>query len=86
MIIPGRVLIAPGNKHLVINGNMRVLKANIIDAEPVNRHRPSVDVMFDSVAAIAKNKATGVLLTGMGPMVPRLTEHEKCRCSYFGSG
>ncbi|NLU37574.1 MAG: chemotaxis response regulator protein-glutamate methylesterase [Bacteroidales bacterium] len=66
MIIPGRVLIAPGNKHLVISGNMRVLKVNTVDSEPVNRHRPSVDVMFDSVAAIAKNKATGVLLTGMG--------------------
>jgi len=66
MVVPGRVLIAPGNRHMVVNGNMRICKVNITETEPVNRHRPSVDVLFDSVAAIAKNKATGILLTGMG--------------------
>jgi two-component system chemotaxis response regulator CheB len=66
MVVPGRVLIAPGDKHMVVNGNMRICKVNTLETEPVNRHKPSVDVLFDSVAAIAKNKATGVLLTGMG--------------------
>jgi two-component system, chemotaxis family, protein-glutamate methylesterase/glutaminase len=66
MVVPGRVLIAPGNKHMVVNGNPRICKVNILDTEPVNRHRPSVDVLFESVATIAKNKATGILLTGMG--------------------
>jgi two-component system, chemotaxis family, protein-glutamate methylesterase/glutaminase len=66
MVVPGRVLIAPGNKHMVISGNPRICKVNILDTEPVNRHRPSVDVLFNSVATVAKNKATGILLTGMG--------------------
>ena len=66
MVVPGRVLIAPGNKHMVVSGNSRICKVNILDTEPVNRHRPSVDVLFNSVATIAKNKATGILLTGMG--------------------
>jgi two-component system chemotaxis response regulator CheB len=66
MIVPGRVLIAPGNKHMVVSGNPRICKVNIIETEPVNRHRPSVEVLFNSVASVMKNKATGILLTGMG--------------------
>jgi two-component system chemotaxis response regulator CheB len=66
MIVPGRVLIAPGNKHMVVSGNPRICKVNIIETEPVNRHRPSVEVLFNSVATVMKNKATGILLTGMG--------------------
>lgn len=66
MVIPGRAIIAPGNHHMVVNGNMRILRVNLLDSEPVNRHRPSVDVMFDSVAKIAKDNGIGVLLTGMG--------------------
>ena len=66
MVVPGRVLIAPGNKHMVVSGSPRICKVNILDTEPVNRHKPSVDVLFNSVAAIVKNKATGILLTGMG--------------------
>jgi len=66
MVVPGRVLIAPGSKHMVVSGNMRICKVNTLETELVNRHRPSVDVLFDSVAAIARNKATGILLTGMG--------------------
>ncbi|MCF8358728.1 MAG: chemotaxis response regulator protein-glutamate methylesterase [Prolixibacteraceae bacterium] len=66
MVVPGRVIIAPGNHHLVVRGNMRVMKVNLLDSELVNRHRPSVDVMFDSVANTAKENAIGILLTGMG--------------------
>jgi two-component system chemotaxis response regulator CheB len=66
MVVPGRVLIAPGNKHMVVSGNTHICKVNILDTEPVNRHRPSVDVLFNSVATVFKNKATGILLTGMG--------------------
>lgn len=66
MVIPGRVLIAPGNKHMIISGSPRLCKVNIVETEPVNRHRPSVDVMFDSVAASIRKKAIGIILTGMG--------------------
>ena len=51
---------------MVVSGSPRICKVNILDTEPVNRHKPSVDVLFNSVAAIVKNKATGILLTGMG--------------------
>ena len=65
-VIPGRVIIAPGGfqMHLVKSGHG--LKVAVTDAPPVNRHKPSVDVMFDSVAAIVGRTAIGVILTGMG--------------------
>jgi two-component system, chemotaxis family, protein-glutamate methylesterase/glutaminase len=66
MVVPGRALIAPGNKHMVVSGNAKICKVNVIETDPVNRHRPSVDVLFNSVASVMKNKATGILLTGMG--------------------
>jgi len=62
----GKVLIAPGNKHLIIKriGNDYFVK--LIDAASVNRHRPSVDVLFRSAAVAAGRNAVGVILTGMG--------------------
>jgi two-component system chemotaxis response regulator CheB len=62
----GRVLIAPGGKQMELSGYKGNYHVNISDGEPVNRHKPSVDVLFDSVAAVAKSKAIGVILTGMG--------------------
>lgn len=62
----GVVLIAPGGKQMELAGVVGSYKVRITDAEPVNRHKPSVDVLFDSFARVAKNKATGVILTGMG--------------------
>lgn len=65
-VIPGQVLIAPGDKH------MRLVKVNGIyqveckAGEKVSGHCPSVDVLFQSVAKTAKNKSIGVILTGMG--------------------
>ena len=65
-VVPGRALIAPGDRHLVLvreGGRLAVR----LSAEPlVNHHRPSVDVLFSSVAAVAGAGAVGVLLTGMG--------------------
>jgi two-component system chemotaxis response regulator CheB len=65
-IIPGHVFIAPGNHHLLVtrSGARYVCKLN--DGPPVNRHRPSVDVLFRSVAENAGPNAIGVILTGMG--------------------
>ncbi|MDA3817900.1 MAG: chemotaxis response regulator protein-glutamate methylesterase [Prolixibacteraceae bacterium] len=62
----GRVLIAPGGFQMELVGTAGNYRASVVDSEPVNRHKPSVDVLFDSVAKVAKNRATGIILTGMG--------------------
>lgn len=62
----GIVLIAPGGKQMELAGAFGNYRVRVYDGEPVNRHRPSVDVLFDSFAKVAKNKATGIILTGMG--------------------
>jgi two-component system, chemotaxis family, protein-glutamate methylesterase/glutaminase len=66
-IRPGRVLIAPGGKQMKIaRDSDGTLRAVVFDGEAVNRHKPSVDVLFDSVADVMGAKAVGVILTGMG--------------------
>ena len=62
-ILPRRVLFAPEGAHLVVQPEGRV---HLSDAEPVNGHRPSVDVTFTSLAKVYGARAAGVLLTGMG--------------------
>lgn len=63
---PGLALMAPGNRHLEIVAEGPRLRARLSDAPPVNRHRPSVDVLFESAAAAAARGVVGALLTGMG--------------------
>ncbi len=63
---PGRVLIAPGGRHMELVRKNNKLYAHVSDGEPVNRFKPSVDVLFRSVARVLGSKATGVILTGMG--------------------
>ncbi|MCT9812646.1 chemotaxis response regulator protein-glutamate methylesterase [Acidovorax sp. Be4] len=65
-ILPGHAYIAPGGKHFSINRSGANYVAVIDDAAPVNRHKPSVEVLFRSVAACAGRNAVGVMLTGMG--------------------
>lgn len=65
-ILPGHAYIAPGDYHLRIERSGARLICRIDQSATVNRHRPSVDVMFDSIAASAGSEAVGVLLTGMG--------------------
>ena len=65
-IKPGCAYVAPGSHHLLISGRGEALTCKLSDSEPVNRHRPSVDVMFDSVAEKIGKRAIGVILTGMG--------------------
>lgn len=62
----GNAYIAPGDQHLKLSGSERRYVCSLSDAEPVNRHRPSVEVLFDSVARVAGNAAVAALLTGMG--------------------
>ncbi|HET7506618.1 MAG TPA: chemotaxis response regulator protein-glutamate methylesterase [Kofleriaceae bacterium] len=65
-ILRGHAYIAPGHRHLrVVRSGARYLCV-LADEPPVNRHRPSVDVLFDSVARAAGPSAIGALLTGMG--------------------
>ncbi len=65
-LTPGRCLIAPGDRHLRVCRRGGTYVAEIGDEPPVGRHRPSVDVLFHSVAASAGANAIGVILTGMG--------------------
>jgi two-component system, chemotaxis family, protein-glutamate methylesterase/glutaminase len=62
----GRALIAPGNRHMLVNRNGDDFIVQIIDGPLVSRHRPSVDVLFRSVAISVGTKAVGVIMTGMG--------------------
>lgn len=66
LILPGHVYIAPGSHHLLIESVSGKLICRLHDGPPVNRHKPSVDVMFRSVAQVCGTNAIGVLLTGMG--------------------
>lgn len=65
-VIPGRALIAPGGRHLTVKRSGAQYVAEVVDGPPVNRHRPSVDVLFRSVARAAGRNAVGVIMTGMG--------------------
>ena len=65
-ILPGHVYIAPGNSHLIIERSGARYVCRLNDGPPVNRHRPSVNVMFRSVAQNVGANAIGVMLTGMG--------------------
>ncbi|EQB98723.1 chemotaxis-specific protein-glutamate methyltransferase [Photorhabdus temperata subsp. temperata M1021] len=65
-ILPGHAYIAPGDRHMELCRNGADYQVLITDAPAVNRHRPSVDVLFRSVAKFAGRNAVGVLLTGMG--------------------
>jgi two-component system chemotaxis response regulator CheB len=65
-ILPGHVYIAPGDKHLLVERDGARYICRLNDGPPVNRHKPSVDVMFRSVAQNVGINAVGVILTGMG--------------------
>ncbi|MGK7397114.1 MAG: protein-glutamate methylesterase/protein-glutamine glutaminase [Candidatus Cyclobacteriaceae bacterium M3_2C_046] len=65
-VIRGRALIAPGNKHLLLNRSGARYYVEVKDGPLVNRHRPSVDVLFRSTARFAGSNSIGVILTGMG--------------------
>jgi two-component system chemotaxis response regulator CheB len=65
-VLPGRVLIAPGNKHLLIKRSGARYYVEVKDGPLVSRHRPSVDVLFRSGARYVGKNAVGVILTGMG--------------------
>lgn len=65
-VLPGHAYIAPGHSHLLIRKSGAYYYTELSQSEPVNRHRPSVDVLFDSAARVTGANALGVILTGMG--------------------
>ncbi|MCC5796133.1 MAG: chemotaxis response regulator protein-glutamate methylesterase [Methylophaga sp.] len=65
-ILPGHAYIAPGDKHLKVERSGARYLCRLDDGPPVSRHKPSVDVLFNSVAENVARNAIGVMLTGMG--------------------
>ena len=65
-VIPGTALIAPGGKHLLLKRSGAQYYVEVKEGPPVNRHCPSVDVLFRSAAACAGSNALGIIMTGMG--------------------
>jgi len=65
-VIPGRVLIAPGGRHMMLRRSGAQYIVEVVDGPLVNRHKPSVDVLFRSVAQVAGKNALGIIMTGMG--------------------
>ncbi|MBR7780733.1 protein-glutamate methylesterase/protein-glutamine glutaminase [Undibacterium luofuense] len=65
-VLDGLALVAPGGKHMQLRRNGAQYQVDIFDGPPVNRHKPSVDVLFRSVAKHAGANALGVIMTGMG--------------------
>ena len=65
-VVRGRVLIAPGNRHTLLKRSGARYNVEVRDGPLVTRHRPSVDVLFRSVARYAGKNAVGVIMTGMG--------------------
>jgi two-component system chemotaxis response regulator CheB len=65
-ILPGHALLAPGNYHMEVLRSGAEYRVRVYSGDPVNRHRPSVDVLFRSCARYLASNAVGVILTGMG--------------------
>lgn len=65
-MLAGHALIAPGNYHMALRRNGAQYFVQVYSGPPVNRHRPSVDVLFESAAECAGRNAVGVIMTGMG--------------------
>ncbi len=65
-VCAGRALIAPGNRHMLLRRSGTHYLVEVLDGPLVNRHKPSVDVLFRSVARFAGANALGIIMTGMG--------------------
>lgn len=66
IIKPGRILIAPGDKHVKVEKKSLAAIARVVDGEKVNGHKPSAGVLFDSIAEQFRNASLAVIMTGMG--------------------
>ncbi|WP_050477373.1 protein-glutamate methylesterase/protein-glutamine glutaminase [Herbaspirillum rhizosphaerae] len=66
LVLPGRALVAPGGSHMMVRRDGVQYYVEVIGGPLVSRHRPSVDVLFRSVAKAAGKNAVGIIMTGMG--------------------
>jgi len=66
LIKPGRILIAPGDKHVKVEKRRLAAVAHVVDGDNINGHKPSVGVLFKSVAEQYGNASLGIIMTGMG--------------------
>jgi two-component system chemotaxis response regulator CheB len=66
VLAPGNVYVSPGHSHMRVRKMGGAYVTELLKTPPVNRHRPSVDVLFDSAAEVVGRNAIGVILTGMG--------------------
>jgi len=66
LVLPGRALVAPGGAHLLLMREGQQYYVEVVDGPLVNRYKPSVDVLFRSVAKAAGSNAVGIIMTGMG--------------------
>ncbi len=65
-VIPDRVLIAPGGRHMAVTGHSPRVRVTLLDEPPASGHRPSIDVLFQSAAQVYQSAAVSLLMTGMG--------------------
>jgi two-component system, chemotaxis family, protein-glutamate methylesterase/glutaminase len=65
-VLPDRILIAPGGRHMVLIGHPPRVRIGLLDQPSVSGHRPSIDVLFQSAARAYQSAAIGILMTGMG--------------------
>ncbi|MDR3639026.1 MAG: chemotaxis response regulator protein-glutamate methylesterase [Isosphaeraceae bacterium] len=65
-VTPNRVLVAPGGRHMAVTGHPPNVRIVLSNGAPVSSHRPSVDVLFHSVARVYQSAAVGIIMTGMG--------------------
>jgi len=63
---PGLALVAPGDHHMMLSGSVGHYKVSIVRGPKVCRHRPSVEVLFETTARVAREHALGIIMTGMG--------------------
>ena len=66
VVLPDRILIAPGGRHLMLTGSSSRARVTISDEREVSGHRPSIDVLFRSAAQVYRSGVVGILMTGMG--------------------
>ncbi|WP_347246353.1 chemotaxis response regulator protein-glutamate methylesterase [Thermogutta sp.] len=66
VVRPNHAYVAPGGSHMAVSGRPPVVRIRVFDGEPVSGHKPSVDVMMNSVAEVYGKRVLGVIMTGMG--------------------
>jgi two-component system chemotaxis response regulator CheB len=66
LVKSGRILIAPGDRHIIVEKKPLSTVVRLSDSPPINGHRPSADVLFESVAKAFGHRAMGIIMTGMG--------------------